>query len=74
VLNEGDKPGGERCVVRTAGSETGLQRCILSVDGDKIGAVAVVVYNVVFRQLMALLSSPYISAMFQLCRYIVLSC
>jgi hypothetical protein len=42
VFYEGDKPGGERCAVRTAGSETGVQRCIPSVDGDKIGAVAVV--------------------------------
>jgi hypothetical protein len=42
VLYEGDEPGGERCAVRTAGSETGVQLCIPSVDGDKIGAVAVV--------------------------------
>jgi hypothetical protein len=28
--------------VKTAGSETGVQRCIPSVDGDKISAVAVV--------------------------------
>jgi hypothetical protein len=42
VLYEGDYPGGERCAVRTAGSETGVQRGIPSVDGDKICAVAVV--------------------------------
>jgi hypothetical protein len=42
VLYEGDEPSGERCAVRTAGSETGVQRGIPSVDGDKIGAVAVV--------------------------------
>jgi hypothetical protein len=42
VLYEGDDPGGERSAEMTAGSETGVQRCIPSVDGDKIGAVAVV--------------------------------
>jgi hypothetical protein len=42
VLYEVDEPGGERCAVRTAGSETGVQRGIPSVDGDKIGADAVV--------------------------------
>jgi hypothetical protein len=42
VLYEGDEPGGEHCAGRTAGSETGVQRGIPSVDGDKIGAVAVV--------------------------------
>jgi hypothetical protein len=41
VLYEGDEPVDERCAVRTAGSETGVQRGIPSVDGDKIGAVAV---------------------------------
>jgi hypothetical protein len=41
VLYEGDEPGGESCAVRTAGSETGVQRYIPSVDGDKIGAVSV---------------------------------
>jgi hypothetical protein len=38
----GDEPGGKRCALRTAGSETGVRRGIPSVDGDKIGAVAVV--------------------------------
>jgi hypothetical protein len=42
LLYEGDEPGGERCAVRTAGSETGVQRCIPSVEGDKIVTVAVV--------------------------------
>jgi hypothetical protein len=42
VFYEGYEPGGERCAVRAAGSETGVQRGIQSVDGDKIGAVAVV--------------------------------
>jgi hypothetical protein len=42
VLYESDETGGERCAVRTAGSETGVQRGIPSDDGDKIGAVAVV--------------------------------
>jgi hypothetical protein len=42
VLYEGDEPGRERFAVRTAGLETGIQRCIPSVDGDKLGAVAVV--------------------------------
>jgi hypothetical protein len=42
VLYEGDEPGGERCAVRTAGSETGVKRGIPSVDGDKIGGVSVV--------------------------------
>jgi hypothetical protein len=42
VLYEGDEPGGERYAVTTAGSDTGVQRGIPSVDGDKIGAVAVV--------------------------------
>jgi hypothetical protein len=42
VLYEGDEPCGERCAVTTAGSETGVQLGIPSVDGDKIGAVAVV--------------------------------
>jgi hypothetical protein len=41
VLYECDDPGGERCAVRTAGSETGVQRGIPSVDGE-IGAVSVV--------------------------------
>jgi hypothetical protein len=41
VLNEGDEPGCERCAIRAAGSETGVQRGIPSVDGDKIGALAV---------------------------------
>jgi hypothetical protein len=41
VLYEGDEPGGERCAVRTAGSGTGVQRGTPSVEGDKIGAVAV---------------------------------
>jgi hypothetical protein len=42
VLYEGNDPGGKRCEVRTAGSETGVQHCIPSVEGDKICAVAVV--------------------------------
>jgi hypothetical protein len=42
VLYEGDEPCGERCAVRTAGSETGVKRRVPSVHGDKIGAVAVV--------------------------------
>jgi hypothetical protein len=42
VLYEGDEPGGERCAIRTAGSETSVQRCIPSVNGDKIVAVDVV--------------------------------
>jgi hypothetical protein len=42
VLYESDETGGERCAVRTAGSKTGVQRGIPSDDGDKIGAVAVV--------------------------------
>jgi hypothetical protein len=42
MLYEGDEPGGEHFAVRTAGSETGMQRGIPSVDGDKIGAVTVV--------------------------------
>jgi hypothetical protein len=45
VLYEGDEPGGECYAVRTAGktagSETGVQSCIPSVDGE-ICAVAVV--------------------------------
>ena len=42
MVYEGDEPGGERCAVWTAGSETGVQRCIPSDEGDKIGAVSVV--------------------------------
>jgi hypothetical protein len=42
VVYEGDELGGERCAERTARSETGVQRGIPSVDGDKIGAVAVI--------------------------------
>jgi hypothetical protein len=42
VLYDGDEPGGERCAVTTAGSETGVQRGIPSVDGDKIGVDSVV--------------------------------
>jgi hypothetical protein len=41
VLCEGEEPGGESCAVRTSSSETGVQRDIPSVDGDKIGTVAV---------------------------------
>jgi hypothetical protein len=36
VLEEGDELGGERCAVRTAGSETGVQRCIPSGDSNKL--------------------------------------
>jgi hypothetical protein len=42
VLYKGDEPGGERCAVRAAGSKTSVKRGIPSVDGDKLGAVAVV--------------------------------
>jgi hypothetical protein len=38
VLYEGDEPGGERCAVWMAGSETGVQSCIPSVVGDKVDA------------------------------------
>jgi hypothetical protein len=42
VLYEGDESCGERCAVRTPGSGTGVKRRVPSVNGDKIGAVAVV--------------------------------
>jgi hypothetical protein len=42
VLYEGEEPGGERCDVWTAGSETRVQHCIPSDDGDKLGALSVV--------------------------------
>jgi hypothetical protein len=42
VVFEGDEPGGKRCAVWTAGSETTMKRCISSVAGDKRGEVAVV--------------------------------
>jgi hypothetical protein len=42
VLYKCDEPGGVRCAISTAGSETGVQRGIPSVDGDKRGAVSVV--------------------------------
>ena len=41
MVYEGDEPGGERCTVLTAGSETDVQRCVPSVVDEKIGAVVV---------------------------------
>ena len=41
MVYEGDEPGGERCTVLTAGSETDVQRCVPSIVDEKIGAVVV---------------------------------
>jgi hypothetical protein len=42
AVNQGDKPGGERCAVWRAVRETGVQSCIPFVDGEQLVLAAIV--------------------------------